>query len=229
MALARAADAAARVSRRPASGGHSASRSSPCGRVAGRWSGQSATIADAQLGCPQAVAIADQDHGRVPMAVTARLPGVPGGVPPSPHLVHRPRPSAKGRGLPFRGRRYADRSNLRTSRYASINVARSWSQRPVLEAEPITRYSWATVRFATSWNSGRSRNDHDVSPAAAATLDSVARRRSEAARVHQRLLARGGRVAARGAQQDCLPGSSYALAFFDLDLLLLLRDLRWLW
>src|SRR5215831_3617167 len=30
---ARAADAAARVSRRPASGGHSASRSSPCGRV----------------------------------------------------------------------------------------------------------------------------------------------------------------------------------------------------
>jgi len=27
-----------------------------------------------------------------------------------------------------------DVSNLRTSRYASINVARSWSQRPVLEA-----------------------------------------------------------------------------------------------
>jgi hypothetical protein len=45
----------------------------------------------------------------------------------------------------FRGHRYADRSNLRTSRYASINVARSWSQRPVLKAEPITRYSWATV------------------------------------------------------------------------------------
>jgi hypothetical protein len=67
------------------------------------------------------------------------------GVPPSPHPAHRPRPSAKGRGLPFRGHRYADRSNLRTSRYASINVARSWRQRPVLKAEPITRYSWATV------------------------------------------------------------------------------------
>jgi hypothetical protein len=60
---------------------------------------------------------------------------------------------------------------------------------------------------------------------------------------------RGGRVAARraraavgpgaadrcagrtliGAQQDCVPRSSFALAFFDLDLLLLLRDLRWLW
>src|SRR5215471_20125751 len=46
MAPVRAADAAARVSRRPASGGHSASRSSPCGRVAGRWSAQPATIAD---------------------------------------------------------------------------------------------------------------------------------------------------------------------------------------
>jgi len=33
----------------------------------------------------------------------------------------------------------------------------------------MTRYGWAMVRFATSWNSGRSRNDHDVSPAAAAT------------------------------------------------------------
>jgi hypothetical protein len=32
-----------------------------------------------------------------------------------------------------------------------------------------------------------------------------------------------------GAQQDCLLRSSFALAFFDLDLLLLLRDLRWLW
>ncbi len=64
---------------------------------------------------------------------------------PHPHPTHRPRPSAKGRGLPFRGHRYADRSNLRTSRYASINVARSWRQRPVLKAEPITRYSWATV------------------------------------------------------------------------------------
>jgi transposase len=32
-----------------------------------------------------------------------------------------------------------------------------------------------------------------------------------------------------GAQQDCVPRSSFALAFFDLDLLLLLRDLRWLW
>ena len=172
---------------------------------------------------------ARRDDGRNCIGVAPLNRLVPGGVPPSPHPAHRPRPSAKGRGLPFRGRRYADRSNLRTSRYASINVARSWSQRPVLEAEPITRYSWATVRFATSWNSGRSRNDHDVSPAAAATLDSVARRRSEAARVHQRLLARGGRVAARGAQQDCLPGSSYALAFFDLDLLLLLRHLRRLW
>jgi hypothetical protein len=30
-------------------------------------------------------------------------------------------------------------------------------------------------------------------------------------------------------QQDCLLRSSFALAFFDLDLLLLLRDLRWLW
>jgi hypothetical protein len=29
----------------------------------------------AQLGRPQAVAIADQDHGRVPMAVAAGLPG----------------------------------------------------------------------------------------------------------------------------------------------------------
>jgi len=29
----------------------------------------------AQLGRPQAVAIADQDHGCVPMAVPARLPG----------------------------------------------------------------------------------------------------------------------------------------------------------
>src|SRR5262249_2009713 len=29
----------------------------------------------AQLGCPQAVAIADQDHSRVPMAVAAGLPG----------------------------------------------------------------------------------------------------------------------------------------------------------
>src|SRR5262249_25434505 len=42
----RAAHVAARVSRRPASGGHSASRSSPCARVAGRWSAQPATIAD---------------------------------------------------------------------------------------------------------------------------------------------------------------------------------------
>jgi hypothetical protein len=33
----------------------------------------------------------------------------------------------------------------------------------------------------------------------------------------------------QGAQQDCLLRSSLALAFFDLDLLLLLRDLRWLW
>src|SRR5262249_19213446 len=33
-------------SRRPASGGHSASRSSPCGRVAGRWPARPATIAD---------------------------------------------------------------------------------------------------------------------------------------------------------------------------------------
>jgi hypothetical protein len=32
-----------------------------------------------------------------------------------------------------------------------------------------------------------------------------------------------------GAQQDCVLRSSFALAFFDLDLLLLLRDLRWLW
>jgi len=32
-----------------------------------------------------------------------------------------------------------------------------------------------------------------------------------------------------GAQQNCLLGCSCALAFFDLDLLLLLRDLRWLW
>jgi hypothetical protein len=32
-----------------------------------------------------------------------------------------------------------------------------------------------------------------------------------------------------GAQQDCLLRSSFALAFFNLDLLLLLRDLRWLW
>jgi hypothetical protein len=32
-----------------------------------------------------------------------------------------------------------------------------------------------------------------------------------------------------GAQQGCVPRSSFALAFFDLDLLLLLRDLRWLW
>src|SRR5947207_2861266 len=31
-------------------------------------------------------------------------------------------------------REMLDVSNLRTSRYASINVARSWSQRPVLEA-----------------------------------------------------------------------------------------------
>src|SRR5262249_14237257 len=42
----RAAGVAARVSRRPASGGHSASRSSPCGRVAGRWPTRPATIAD---------------------------------------------------------------------------------------------------------------------------------------------------------------------------------------
>ena len=47
----RAADAAARVSRRPASGGHSASRSSPCGRVAGRWPAQPAR------GSPRALAI----------------------------------------------------------------------------------------------------------------------------------------------------------------------------
>src|SRR4029450_1705248 len=32
-----------------------------------------------------------------------------------------------------------------------------------------------------------------------------------------------------GAQQDCVLRSLFALAFFDLDLLLLLRDLRWLW
>jgi hypothetical protein len=32
-----------------------------------------------------------------------------------------------------------------------------------------------------------------------------------------------------GAQQDCLLRSWFALAFFDLDLLLLLRDVRWLW
>jgi hypothetical protein len=31
-----------------------------------------------------------------------------------------------------------------------------------------------------------------------------------------------------GAQQGCLLECSYALAFFDLDLLLLLRRLRWL-
>jgi hypothetical protein len=30
-------------------------------------------------------------------------------------------------------------------------------------------------------------------------------------------------------RQDCLLRSSFALAFFDLDLLLLLRDFRWLW
>jgi len=35
-----------RVSRRPASGGHSASRSSPCGCVAGPWPARPATIAD---------------------------------------------------------------------------------------------------------------------------------------------------------------------------------------
>jgi hypothetical protein len=52
---------------------------------------------------------------------------------------------------------------------------------------------------------------------------------SEAARVLDTARRRGGRVAAGGAQQDCLPGSSYALAFFDLDLLLLLRRLCWLW
>src|SRR5215831_1508949 len=39
----RAADAAARVSRYPASDGHSASRSSPCGHVAGRWPARPAT------------------------------------------------------------------------------------------------------------------------------------------------------------------------------------------
>ena len=38
----------------------------------------------------------------------------------------------------------------------------------------------------------------------------------------------GGAAVAR-PQQDCLLRSSFALAFFDLDLLLLLRDLRWLW
>src|SRR5262249_51229933 len=37
---------AARVSRHPASDGHSASRSSPCARVAGRWPARPATIAD---------------------------------------------------------------------------------------------------------------------------------------------------------------------------------------
>jgi hypothetical protein len=42
----RAAGVAARVSRRPASGAHLASRSSPCGRVAGRWPARLATIAD---------------------------------------------------------------------------------------------------------------------------------------------------------------------------------------
>src|SRR5215510_14407936 len=42
----RAAGVAARVSRHPASDGHSASRSSPCGRVAGRWPARPATIAD---------------------------------------------------------------------------------------------------------------------------------------------------------------------------------------
>src|SRR5262249_2021816 len=71
----RAAGVAARVSRRPASGGHSASRSSPCGRVAGRWPARPATIADRTTRTPQAVAIANQDHGRAPMAVAAGLPG----------------------------------------------------------------------------------------------------------------------------------------------------------
>src|SRR5215831_18611334 len=42
----RAVGVAARVSRHPASDGHSASRSSPCGRVAGRWPARPATIAD---------------------------------------------------------------------------------------------------------------------------------------------------------------------------------------
>ena len=98
---------------------------------------------------------ARRDDGRNCIGVAPLNRLVPGGraphpiwpfgwaCPPHPHPAHRPRPSAKGRGLPFRGHRYADRSNLRTSRYASINVARSWSQRPVLKAEPITRYSWA--------------------------------------------------------------------------------------
>jgi hypothetical protein len=54
MQRSRSADAAARVSRRPASGGHSASRSSPCGRVAGRWPARPATIADRTTRTPAA-------------------------------------------------------------------------------------------------------------------------------------------------------------------------------
>src|SRR5262249_9975504 len=46
MPPARAAGALGRGFRRPASDGHLASRSSPCGRVAGRWPARPATIAD---------------------------------------------------------------------------------------------------------------------------------------------------------------------------------------
>ena len=57
-------------------GRHSASRSSPCARGAGRWPAQPATIADRTTRTPASRgAIADQDHSRVPMAVAARLPG----------------------------------------------------------------------------------------------------------------------------------------------------------
>jgi hypothetical protein len=88
---------------------------------------------------------ARRDDGRNCIGVAPLKRLVPGGrapspiwpfgwaCPPHPHPAHRPRPSAKGRGLPFRGHRYADRSNLRTSRYASINVARSLESKTGLE------------------------------------------------------------------------------------------------
>ena len=70
-----AVGAAERVSRHLAWDGHSATRSWPWDMQSTRRQFDLRPLEVAQLGSPETVAVADQDHGCVPMAPAASLPG----------------------------------------------------------------------------------------------------------------------------------------------------------